>query len=44
MELRFDAILCFNLGDENSDADHIKCSCGPHVPHPWFFTYLGDEC
>jgi len=44
MELRFDAMLCFNLGNENSDAAHIKCSCGPHlargpqVPHPWLDT------
>ena len=40
MELRFDAIFYSNLGNENSDADHIKCSWGPHlargpqVPHP----------
>jgi len=40
MEPRFDAILYPNLGNENSDADHIKCSSGPHlargpqVPHP----------
>jgi len=40
MELRFDAMLCFNLGNENSDAGHIKFSCGPQVLHPWFFTYL----
>jgi len=43
MELRFDAMLCFNLGNENSDAGHVKFSCGPQVLHPWFFTYLGDE-
>jgi len=44
MELRFDAMLCFNLGNENSDAGHIKFSCGPQVFHPWFLlTYLGDE-
>jgi len=34
-ELRFDAMLCSNLGDENYDSGHIKCSRGPHVPHPW---------
>jgi len=34
MELRFDAMLCSNLGNENSDAGHIKCSRGPQVPHP----------
>jgi len=33
MELRFDAMLYSNLGNENSDAGHIKCSCGPQVPH-----------
>jgi len=39
MELRFDAMLCSNLGNENSGTDHIKCSRGPQVPHPWFTTY-----
>jgi len=40
MELRFEAMLYPNLGNENSDAGHIKCSRGPHlargsqVPHP----------
>ena len=34
-EFRFDAILCSKLGNENSDAGHIKCSRGPQVPHPW---------
>jgi len=40
MELRFDAILYSNLGNENCNAGHIKCSRGPHltrgaqVPHP----------
>jgi len=40
MELRFDMMLCSNLGNEDSDAGHIKCSRGPHlvrgsqVPHP----------
>jgi len=33
--------MCFNLGIDNSDADHSKCSHGSHlahalqVPHPW---------
>jgi len=33
-------MLCSNLGNENSDADHIKCLRGPHLvpmphdPHP----------
>jgi len=40
MEIRFDVILYSKLGNENTDAGHIKCSCGPHlarglqVPHP----------
>jgi len=33
MELRFDAMLYSNLGNENSDAGHIKCSRGPQGPH-----------
>jgi len=33
MELRFDAMLYSNLGNENSDAGHIKRSRGPQVPH-----------
>ena len=41
MEFRFEAMLYSNLGKENSDAGHIKCSRRPHlargpqVPHPW---------
>jgi len=43
MELRLHVMLCSNLGNENSDAGHIKCSHGPHlargrgqqVPHSW---------
>jgi len=31
MELRFDAMLYSNLGNENSYAGHIKCSLGPHL-------------
>jgi len=31
MELRFEAMLYSNLDNENSDADHIKCSRGPHL-------------
>jgi len=34
MELRFEAMLYSKLGYENSDVGHIKCSCGPQVPHP----------
>jgi len=49
MELRFEAILYSNLGNKKSDADHIKCSRGPHlarwlqVPHPcprWYREHL----
>ena len=31
-ELRFDVILFSSLGNENSDAGHIKCLRGPQVP------------
>ena len=40
MELPFEAMLCSSLGNENSDADHIKHSGGlhltrgPQVHHP----------
>ena len=39
MEFRFDAMLSYNFGNENSDAGHIKRSRGPHltrrqVAHP----------
>jgi len=34
MEFRFDANLYSNMGNENSDTGHIKCSRGPQVPHP----------
>jgi len=34
MEIRFDMLLYFNLGNENSDAGHIKCLHGLQVPHP----------
>jgi len=34
MELRFDAMLYSYLGNENSDAGHIKYSRGPQVLHP----------
>jgi len=41
MKLCFDAMLCTNLSNENSDAGHIKSSRvvhlvhGPQVPHHW---------
>jgi len=47
MELRFEGMLYSNLGNENSDAGHIKCSRGPHlsrwpqVPHPCFKWLIG---
>jgi len=40
MELRFDAMFCSKVGNENSDAGHIKCSRGPQVPHPWITATL----
>jgi len=33
-KLRFDAILYYKLGSENSDEGHIKCSRGPQDSHP----------
>ena len=33
MEIRFEAILYSELGNENSDAGHIKRPRGPQVPH-----------
>jgi len=34
MELRIGAMLYSNVGNETTDAGHIKCSRGPQVPHP----------
>jgi len=34
IEFRFHAMLYSNVGNEYSDAGHIKCSRGPQVPHP----------
>jgi len=34
MELRFDAMLCSNLGNKNYDTGHMKCLRGPQVPTP----------
>jgi len=36
MELRFYPTLYSNLGNENSDAGHVKCLPGPQVPNSWF--------
>jgi len=33
-KFRCDAMLCSNLGNENSNAGHSKCSCGPQAPRP----------
>ena len=40
MELRSDAMLYSNLGNENSDAGHIKCSRGPQVLHSCSVCWL----
>jgi len=54
MELRFDVIVYSKLGDEDSDAGHIKCSLGlhlargPQVPHlcikDFIFLHLRTLC
>ena len=48
MELHFDAMFYSNLGNENSDTDHIKRSRGPQVPHPWYkptwLTAISSHC
>jgi len=33
-ELRFDAMLCSNMANENFDAGQIKCSGGPAEGSP----------
>jgi len=39
MELHFDPRFYSNLGNENSDTGHIKCSRGPHLARgPRFST------
>jgi len=35
MKFRFGMRFCSILGDENSDAGHIKCSNRPQVSHLW---------
>jgi len=35
MEFRFDAMLCSNLSNKNSDVGHVQCSRGPQIPQPW---------
>jgi len=48
MELRFDAMLCSNLGNENSYVGHIKCSDGRQVPRHWYkttcLTVISSHC
>jgi len=40
VELHFDTMLCSNVGNESSDAGHIKCSRWLQVPHPWLKQQL----
>jgi len=42
MELRFEAMYS-NLGNEKSDAGHIKYSRGPQVPYPCFRMYCNIQ-
>jgi len=44
VELRFDVMLYSNLGCENSDVDHIICSHGLQIPHPWPNATDGIAC
>jgi len=37
-------MLCCSLGNENSDAGHIKCARGPHVPYPWCRATVYASC
>jgi len=37
----FDAMLCCNFGNENSDAYHVKCSTGPDFSAGRKFTSSG---
>jgi len=43
MLLRFDVMLNFNLGNENSGAGHIKCLHGLQVPRHYFNVYYYSE-
>jgi len=47
MELRFDTMLCSDLGDGKSDAGHIKCPRGPQFLQPWSsdcqYTFLNSQ-
>jgi len=44
MQFRFDAMLCSNLGNENCDAGHIKCLCGPHLARRPQVPFLCFKC
>ena len=42
MEFLFNAILCSNLSDGNSDGGHVKCLRGPQVAHhPLIYIVTG---
>jgi len=41
IEFRFDALLCSNLGNKNSDTSHYKCSRRPHLAHGLRFHTTG---
>jgi len=43
MEFRFDAMLCSHLGNGNSGAGHVKCSCGPLVPHRCYTGFVARQ-
>jgi len=40
------AILCSTLSNEKSDVGHIKQSCGPQAPHPWYGLkqWISPDC
>jgi len=42
IEFHFDAILCFNFCNDNSDAGHVKCllhlACRPQVLYPCYVS------
>jgi len=39
MMIRFDAMLYFNISNENCNAGHIKYSRWPQVSNPWFKSH-----
>jgi len=42
VDLRFDAMVCSNLGNENSDTGHIKCLRGQQVPQPALNNHIAS--